>query len=217
MPNKNLSQNRWEEEVPFAKEQLKWQCFAKPVIDSRELNLFFPFIDEEKIYKSQLSRLTPEIQGLINYKEIVKEWIFEEQKGIADVDFKFKQKTPASRFTSKIAAVMQKPLPRKWLLNKQSRLRKFNADLIIKGLDYLRPNNFKITLYGTEYKAEKIPEEFLFILTKLEVEKKEVKELSLVPRLLRNNNANSVKAKLYTDLVRDTLEKYSYDADLASL
>ena len=240
----------------------------------------------------------------MNYKEIVKvffqyvallretppqEWIFEEQKGMADVDFKFKQKTPASRFTSKIAAVMQKPLPREWLLSGQSRLRKFDAGLIAKGLDCLRPDNFRMTLvsrdypgdwdqkekwYGTEYKAEKIPEEFLveiskaasadakarlpqlhlphknqFIPTKLEVEKKEVKEPTLIPRLLRNDKVartwfkkddtfwvpkanlvvscknpiifataeNSVKAKLYTDLVRDALEEYSYDADLAGL
>ncbi|KAK8092120.1 LuxS/MPP-like metallohydrolase [Apiospora kogelbergensis] len=208
---------------------------------------------------------------------------------MADVDFKFKQKTPASRFTSKIAAVMQKPLPREWLLSGQSRLRKFDAGLIAKGLDCLRPDNFRMTLvsrdypgdwdqkekwYGTEYKAEKIPEEFLveiskaasadtkarlpqlhlphknqFIPTKLEVEKKEVKEPTLIPRLLRNDKVartwfkkddtfwvpkanlvvsfknpiifataeNSVKAKLYTDLVRDALEEYSYDADLAGL
>jgi insulysin len=79
-------------------------------------------------------RLTEE--GLKNYKEIVKvlfqyvsllretppqEWIFEEQKGLADVDFKFKQKSPASRFTSKISAVMQTPLPREWLLSGYSR------------------------------------------------------------------------------------------------
>ncbi|KAK7928452.1 peptidase M16 inactive domain-containing protein [Apiospora marii] len=349
VPDKNLPQNRWEDEVPFAKDQLKWQCFAKPVMDSRELNLLFPFMDEEKLYESQPSRYishlmghegpgsvfsyikskrwanslsadvyaicpgTPGVfgcqvrltkDGLMNYKEIVKaffqyvallretppqEWIFEEQKGMADVDFKFKQKTPASRFTSKIAAVMQKPLPREWLLSGQSRLRKFDASLIEMGLDCLRPDNFRMTLvsrdypgdwdqkekwYGTEYKAEKIPEEFLaeiaeaadadaktrlpqlhlphknqFIPTKLEVEKKEVKEPSLVPRLLRNDNIartwfkkddtfwvpkanlmvscknpiifataeNSVKAKLYTDLVWDALEEYSYDADLAGL
>lgn len=84
------------------------------------------------IFNCQI-RLTED--GLKNYKEIVKvffqyvsllretppqEWIFEEQKGLADVDFKFKQKTPASRFTSKISAVMQTPLPREWLLSGHS-------------------------------------------------------------------------------------------------
>jgi insulysin len=84
------------------------------------------------IFNCQI-RLTED--GLKNYKEIVKvffqyisllketppqEWIFQEQKGLADVDFKFKQKTPASRFTSKISAVMQTPLPREWLLSGHS-------------------------------------------------------------------------------------------------
>ncbi|ORY69720.1 peptidase M16 inactive domain-containing protein [Pseudomassariella vexata] len=349
VPNKHLPQNRWQTEVPFAKEQLSMQCFAKPVMDSRELSLFFPFLDEEMLYESQPSRYishlighegpgsimsyikskgwanslsagaypicpgTPGMfdcqvrltkEGLKNYKEVIKiffqyvallretppqEWIFEEQKGMADVDFKFKQKTPASRFTSKISSVMQKPLPREWLLSGQNRLRKFEPELIAKGVECLRPDNFRMTIvsrdfpggwdqkekwYGTEYKAEKIPADFLeeiskaansnaedrlpalhlphknqFIPTKLEVEKKEVKEPAIAPRVLRNDDIartwykkddtfwvpkanliiscknpiifasaeNSVKAKLFTDLVRDALEEYSYDAELAGL
>lgn len=217
------------------------------------------------------------------------ESIFEEQKGMADTDFKFKQKTPASRFTSKIGSVMQKPLPREWLLSGQSRLRKFEPALIIKGLECLTPDQFRMSIvsqdfpggwdkkekwYGTEYKYEKIPEDFLaeiseafnstasrrlpelhlphknqFIPTKLEVEKKEVKDPAVAPRLLRNDGSartwfkkddtfwvpkanliiscknpivyasaeNAVKAKLFTDLVRDALEEYSYDAELAGL
>ncbi|KAK6079970.1 peptidase M16 inactive domain-containing protein [Seiridium cupressi] len=349
VPDKDLPQNRWEAEEPYPKDFLGIQCFAKPVMDSRELNLFFPFLDEELLYESQPSRYISHLighegpgsimsyikskgwanslsagaypicpgtggifdcqvrltkEGLKNYREIVKvffqyisllketppqEWIFEEQKGMADVDFKFKQKTPASRFTSKIGSVMQKPLPREWLLSGQSRLRKFEPSLITKGLDCLRPDTFRMSIvsqdfpggwdqkeewYGTEYKAEKIPDEFLaeiskaasstakerlpelhlphqnqFIPTKLEVEKKEVKEAAVAPRLLRNDDAartwfkkddtfwvpkanlivscknpiiyasagNAVKAKLFTDLVRDALEEYSYDAELAGL
>lgn len=244
-------------------------------------------------------------QGLKNYKEIVKvffqyismileagpqEWIFEEMKGIADVDFKFKQKTPASRFTSKISSVMQKPLPREWLLSGHSRLRKYEPELIKKGLEYLKPENLRLTVvsrdfpgdwdkkekwYGTEYKFEPIPADFLeelklaststletgrlpalhlphrnqFIPTKLEVEKRAISEPLVAPRLIRNDGmartwwkkddtywvpkANLivgckspllqfsaqeyVKARLYADLVRDALEEYSYDADLAGL
>lgn len=181
VPNKNLPQNRWEDEVPFTKDDLLRQCFAKPVMDSRQLDLSFPFIDEELLFESQPSRYiahlighegpgsimsyikakgwanglsagaypicpgTPGVfncqirlteEGLKNYKEVLKvffqyvsllretppqEWIFEEQKGLADVDFKFKQKSPASRFTSKVSAVMQTPLPREWLLSGHSR------------------------------------------------------------------------------------------------
>jgi insulysin len=215
------------------------------------------------------------------------EWIFQEQKGMADVDFKFKQKTPASRFTSKTSSVMQKPLPREWLLS--SRLRKFEPKLIRQGLDLLRPDNFRMTIvsrdfpgkwdqkekwYGTEYSVSEIeadlmeelkkavslsakeriqnlhlPHKNQFIPTKLEVEKKEVKEPALAPRMIRNDELvrtwykkddtfwvpkanlivsckspiiyasaeNSVKTRLFADLVRDALEEYSYDAELAGL
>ncbi|KAH7237836.1 Metalloenzyme, LuxS/M16 peptidase-like protein [Fusarium solani] len=115
--NKKLPPNRWPGELPFREPDLGMQCFAKPVMDSRELNLYFPFIDEEFMFASQPSRCYPvcpgtpgifDVQGLKNYPEIVKiffqyitilresppqEWIFQEQKGMADVDFKFKQKT----------------------------------------------------------------------------------------------------------------------------
>lgn len=243
------------------------------------------------------------LQGLKNYKEIVKvffqyvsllresqpeDWIWAEQKGMADVDFKFKQKTPASRFTSKISSIMQRPLPREWLLG-TGRLRKFDPKAIREGVDYLRPENLRMTIvsrdfpgtwemkekwYGTEYTSEKIPGDFMaeikaavsstaadrisklhlphknqFIPTKLEVEKKDVKEPAVAPKLVRNDGMartwykkddqfwvpkanlivsckspiiyasaeNAVKARIFTDLVRDALEEYSYDAELAGL
>lgn len=208
---------------------------------------------------------------------------------MADVDFKFKQKTPASRFTSKTAAVMQKPLPREWLLSGSSRLRSFEKDRIVTALDTIRPENLRLSIvsrnfpgdwdkkekwYGTEYTMAKISPEFMkglqeaisvprgkrlselhlphknnFIPNKLEVEKKEVSEPSLAPRVLRNDQdartwwkkddtfwvpkanvivslknpiihataENSIKGRLFTELVRDALEEYSYDAELAGL
>lgn len=128
--------------------------------------------------------------------------------------------------------------------------------------------------YGTQYKYEKIPADVMkewnkaasasaseraaelhlphknsFIPSKLEVEKKEVAEPALAPRLLRNDSmartwwkkddtfwvpqANVIVSlrtplldlaarstalgRLYTELVRDALEEYSYDAELAGL
>lgn len=208
---------------------------------------------------------------------------------MADVDFKFKQKTPPSRFTSKISSAMQKPLPREWLLSGQSKLREFSPKLIKAGLDLITPENFRMTIvardvpgtfdkkekwYGTEYRQEKVPADFMeeirkaavttaknripnlhlphknqFVPTKLEVEKKAIKEPAIAPRMIRNDDLvrtwfkkddtfwvpkanlvvsgrsriiyasaeNTVKARLYTDLVRDALEEYSYDAELAGL
>lgn len=347
--NKDLAPNRWPDVLPFPQTDLGVQCFAKPVMDSRELNLIFPFLDEDLLYETQPSRYlshlighegpgsimahikskgwangltsgawpvcagTPGVfdfqirlteEGLKEYREVVKvffqyiallqetepqEWIFEEQRGMADVDFRFRQKTQSLRFATKISAEMQKPLPREWLLSGRSRLRKFDAKLIKQGLACLRPDNFRMTIvsrdapgkwekkekwYGTEYTVEPIPADFLedikkaasspataripglhlphknqFIPTKLEVEKKEVKEPALAPRIVRNDQlvrtwykkddtfwvpkanlivsckspivyasaGNSVKARLFTDLVRDALEEYSYDAELAGL
>lgn len=63
VPNKNLKQNRWEDAVPFNKDQLGMQCFAKPVMDSRELNLIFPFLDEENLYETQPSRYISHLIG----------------------------------------------------------------------------------------------------------------------------------------------------------
>lgn len=346
--NKSLDKKRWDGEQPLGENELLTQVFAKPVMDSRSMDLYFPYMDEEDMYETQPSRYISHLighegpgsilsyiknkgwanslscggypvcpgtafmhiavglteVGLEHYKEVLKvifqyisllkeappqRWIFDEQKGMADVDFKFTQKAPASKFTSHISSVMQQPLPRELLLSGSSKLRKFDASAIEKGLSFLRPDNFRISIvsqkfpgewpqkekwYGTEYKYEKIPASFVaeiktagessaadrlpelhlphkndFIPTKLEVEKKEVKTPAKSPKLIRNDEyarawykkddtfwvpkanfyivlrnplpaataENAVKARLFTDLVKDALDEYSYDAELAGL
>lgn len=61
--NKNLEPNRWTNEMPFRQADLGSQCFAKPVMDSRELNMIFPFIDEENLFESQPSRYIGHLIG----------------------------------------------------------------------------------------------------------------------------------------------------------
>ncbi|KAK7570948.1 hypothetical protein V3481_019038 [Fusarium oxysporum f. sp. vasinfectum] len=347
--NKKLPPNRWPGELPFREADLGRQCFAKPVKDSIELNLQFPFIDEESMFATQPSRYISHLighegpgsimscikskgwangltagaspicpgapgtfdvevllteEGLENYPEIVKiffqyisllresppqEWIFQEQKEMADIDFMFEQKTPACDFTCRISSAMQKPLPREWLLSGHSRLREFAPDEIQKALATIHPDNFRMTIvsreypgnwdqkekwYGTEYRHEKIPDDLMeecrkafavspkdrlsalhlphknkFIPTKLEVKRKEVDKPAQNPRVIRNDciartwwkkddtfwvpranvvvslktpliyasAENNVKARLFSDLVRDRLEEYSYDAKLTGL
>lgn len=345
--NKNLAQNRWDDVQPCTEENMCTQVFVKPVMDSRSMDLYFPFLDEEEMSDTQPSRyishlighegpgsvlsylkakgwanglsagampicagaafftisvrLTPE--GLNKYQEVAnvvfeyiamiqkrepEQWIFDEMKNLAEVDFRFKQKTPASRFTSRLSSVMQKSLPSEWLLS-GSLLRRFDAELIKKALGYLRADNFRLIIvsqefpgtwdkkekwYGTEYKVEKIPKEFLgslekalesteasrtsdvhmphrneFVPTRLSVEKKEVAEPTKTPKLIRHDDRvrlwfkkddrfwvpkatlevtlrnplvwatpnNLIKTKLYSELVRDSLDEYSYDAELAGL
>lgn len=230
--NKDLAQNRWDEARPLEEPQLKTEIFAKPVMESRSLEISFPWQDEEAMYETQPSRyvshlighegpgsilaylkaqglanslscgahtvcpgsafleieisLTPE--GLKRYRDIVKivfqyigmikeqpplEWMFDEMKNMAEVDFKFRQKSPASRFASGTSSVMQKPLPRNWLLSGTSKFRRFDAKAIVNAMQFLREDNFRLMIvsqdypvtyehkekwYGTEYKVDRIPE-----------------------------------------------------------
>ncbi|KAJ5466589.1 hypothetical protein N7539_009545 [Penicillium diatomitis] len=345
--NKDLPQNRWDDVQPFSEEDMCTQVFAKPVMESRSMDMYFPFMDEENLNDVQPSRyishlighegpgsilshlkakgwanglsagampicpgsafftisvrLTPE--GLKQYQEVAKvifeyiamikerepeQWIFDEMKNLAEVDFRYKQKTPAIRFTSRLSSVMQKPMPREWLLS-GSLMRRFDADVIKKAMSYLRADNFRLIIvsqdypgewdqrekwYGTEYKVEKIPHDFLsgiqnalrstettrtsslhmphkneFVPTRLSVERKEVSEPAKTPKLIRHDDrvrlwfkkddrfwvpkatvhvtlrnplvwttpVNLIKTKLYCELVRDSLDEYSYDAELAGL
>ncbi|KAK2922637.1 Peptidase M16, middle/third domain [Fusarium oxysporum f. sp. vasinfectum] len=165
---------------------------------AQELNLYFPFIDEEFMFATQPSRYishlighegpgsimsyirskgwanglnagaypmcpgTPGIfdmqvrlteDGLKNYPEIVKIF-FPYIALLPDVDFKFKLKTPASRFTSRISSVMQKTLPREWLLSGHSRLREFAPDQIEKALATIRPDNSCMVIVSRNYPGD---------------------------------------------------------------
>lgn len=232
--NQDLPQNRWDEVPIWLPNDMSKQIFAKPVMDTRSVDIYFPFLDEENMYESQPSRYISHLighegpgsilayikakgwanglsagvmpvcpgsafftvsvrltqEGLQQYQQVVKvifeyiamirerepeEWIFEEMKNLAEVDFRFKQKSPASRFTSRLSTVMQKPLPRQWLLS-GSLLRKFDPEAIKKAFSYLREDNFKLIIvaqdypgdwdtkekwYGTEYKVEDVPQGFM--------------------------------------------------------
>lgn len=184
--------------------------------------------------------LTP--SGLDNYREIIKtifhyigllkeqppqQWIFDEMAGLEEVSFKFRQKSPASGTVSRYSVMMQKPYPRDDLLKASAAMTKFDAKAIQQGLDALRPDSFKAFIvsqnypgdwdrkerwYGTEYKINKMPKEFIdevskaygasagerpaklhlplpneFIPKRLDVEKKDVKEPAIVPKLIRND------------------------------
>lgn len=61
--NKDLPQNRWEDEQPYGPDQLSTQYFAKPVMDSRTLDISIPFIDEELLFESQPSRYLTHLIG----------------------------------------------------------------------------------------------------------------------------------------------------------
>lgn len=129
-------------------------------------------------------------EGLKQYREIVKiffqyaallkqtppqEWIVDEMKKLNEVQFKFQQKAPASRTTSFLSSIMQKPLPRDQLLSAQLLIREFNPKAISKGLESISPDKCIVTVvskdfpgdwplkeqwYGTEYKTAELPAEY---------------------------------------------------------
>ena len=234
VPNQDLPRNRWDGPQPYSENEYLTQVFAKPVMDSRSLDIYFPYQDEEAMYDTQPSRYISHLighegpgsilayikakgwanglsaggmpvcpgsaffsisiklteEGLDKYQEVVKvvfqyisllketppqEWIFKEVKGMSEVDFRFQQKSPASSFTSRTSSVMQKPLPREQLLSGSSVIRRFDPEAILEGLNYLRTDNYRLTIisqnfpgdwdqkerwYGTEYKVRRIDPEF---------------------------------------------------------
>lgn len=234
VPNKDLKQNRWDGVQPYSEKEVLIQVFAKPVMDSRSLDIHFPYQDEEEMHETQPNRYISHLighegpgsllayikakgwanglsagampvcpgsafftisiklteDGLKEYQEVVKvvfeyisliketppqQWIVDEVKGMADVDFRFQQKSPASQFTSRVSSVMQKPLPRECLVSGGSLLRRFDAEAIKKGLECLRTDNYRLTIvsqhypgdwdqkekwYGTEYKCQPIDADF---------------------------------------------------------
>ncbi|KAB8360827.1 hypothetical protein FH972_024561 [Carpinus fangiana] len=142
------------------------------------------------LFTSNIS-LTP--KGLAAYTEVVKaffqyisilketkaqQWIYEEMKDIAAVNFRFQQKAPASRTTSSLSGAMQEHTPREWLLSGPELLRRYDAELINSAIASLTPDNVRITVvsqdaipkedeilrekwYGTEYSIKSIPNDFL--------------------------------------------------------
>ena len=120
------------------------------------------------------------VEVVFQYLSLIKEsspqkWIFDEVKGMSEVDFKFQEKSTASNFVRTMCSTMQKPLPREWLLSATDLLRHFDGDAISTALDYLRADNYRLTIvsqnypgdwplkerwYGTEYKVERISPEF---------------------------------------------------------
>lgn len=61
--NKNLRPNAWVDQLPISKEQLGIQCFAKPVGNTLELNLYFPFLDENYLFETQPSQYISHLIG----------------------------------------------------------------------------------------------------------------------------------------------------------
>ncbi|ODQ63961.1 hypothetical protein NADFUDRAFT_28003 [Nadsonia fulvescens var. elongata DSM 6958] len=101
------------------------------------------------------------------------EWIFNELRDVADANFKFSQKSGASSTASRLSAVMQRDLPREFLLS-TSLMRKYDPSKLEEFIGCFTPDNFFAVLvgqeltgldqkekwYGTEYSMQNIQTDF---------------------------------------------------------
>jgi insulysin len=113
--------------------------------------------------------------AMLKEQKLLPRWVFEEIAVMSEVDFRFKQKSNASKTTSALSAAMQRPYDRDHIISGPAIVRKFDPEAIQRGLRALNPDNFRLTLvsqeypgnwdkrekyYGTEYRYEEIPVEF---------------------------------------------------------
>lgn len=61
--NKDLPKKRWDGPQPYSDKEYLTQVFAKPVMDSRSLDIYFPYQDESNMYDTQPSRYISHLIG----------------------------------------------------------------------------------------------------------------------------------------------------------
>ncbi|RKP06928.1 Metalloenzyme, LuxS/M16 peptidase-like protein [Thamnocephalis sphaerospora] len=246
-----------------------------------------------------LERYEEVVATVFRYVELLRrsgpqQWIFDEVRNLNDMGFRFKEKSPPSSYTSKLASVMQRPYPRAWVLSGPYLIREYDPALIEHCLSYLRHDNVNLALrskklsiddmqkerwYGTEYHVKPLskqlvdtlgaitsgkdttddglhlPEPNAFIPTDFTTDKREVKQPAKRPQLvldtpllrlwykkddtfwvpkvyswflLKSTNSElklliasacprGVLGRLYAELLRDSLNEYTYDAEVAGL
>lgn len=111
-----------------------------------------------------------------------REWTFKELETMTSVNFKYRSKQSASRTTLNMSSLMQKPIPREFLLS-SSLFRKFDPKLIAETTMFLNADNFRATLvaqsledldkterwYGTKYSVNKFSADFIRKLQTIEL------------------------------------------------
>ncbi|CAG8531276.1 2424_t:CDS:10 [Paraglomus occultum] len=108
-------------------------------------------------------------------REGVKKWIFDENAQLAAMQFRFKDKSSVSSYTSQVSNFMQRPYPREWILSAPYLSFEYDPAQIEHALDCLRKDRFTLMVvgkqlegldqkekwYGTEYSVKKIGDGFL--------------------------------------------------------
>ncbi|KAG0239287.1 Metalloenzyme, LuxS/M16 peptidase-like protein [Mortierella sp. GBAus27b] len=220
-------------------------------------------------------------------REGIRQYIWDEIASLADTSFRFKEKSPAAGYVSRLASVMQRGYAPEWVLSGSHLIRGSDPNLIMNCIDALKVDQWKSHLvtqdesivpggaftevgewYGTEYHVEKVSEALLealqnlepnpdlhlpgpnaFIPENFETNKVPTPVPQTTPVLLKHTHLtriwhkkddifwvpkvnmyfqlksplsyssplNNVKTQLYVNLLKDALNEYLYDADLAGL
>lgn len=101
----------------------------------------------------------------------VQKWIFDELRLTSEAQFRFKETSPPSRFTSSTAGKLHNAIEKKYILGTDVP-REFREEEIRKVLEALNQDNFRVALadpsvsgdlktekfYGTQYRIEKLSE-----------------------------------------------------------
>jgi insulysin len=107
------------------------------------------------------------------------EHVFEEIKALSDIGFRFVERGHASSYASDLSTQLQQPVPREKIISSQWLVERFDAQELkdaVQLLDIRRstitvtaktlPSNVgplenKEPVYGTKYRSDKMPEEFI--------------------------------------------------------
>ncbi|KAG0266792.1 Insulinase (Peptidase M16) [Mortierella polycephala] len=219
--------------------------------------------------------------------EGVRPYIWDELASLAATSFRFKEKSPASGYTSRLAGVMQRGYAPEWVLSGSYLIRGSDPTMIMNCIDALKIDSWRSHLvtqdtsivpggaflqtgkwYGTEYHVENVSSALMeklkhlelnpdlhlpipndFIPENFETNKMDTPTPLKNPLLLKHtplariwhkkddvfwvpkvnmyfqlksplaysSPSNNVKTQLYVTLLKDSLNEYSYDADLAGL
>ena len=108
--------------------------------------------------------------GLENYQQIgawlfalirqiseegVTSWVFDEQRKLAEIDFRFREDIEAYTLVRAFAARMH-DYPVQDLYYAPYRYDKFNKELILSYLDHLQPRNLHLLLVGPELETDQV-------------------------------------------------------------
>ncbi len=88
-------------------------------------------------------------------KQGVKQWLFDEQKRLADVSFQFIEKSSPASYARRLAGLMQE-YPAEEVLVAPYLYEKFDADIIDEYLSYLTPDNVLLTLVAPGQETDKV-------------------------------------------------------------